>query len=278
MLSLFRHLAAPALVHVGVALALALALGTATAGRQQYEPLSDAVRTALASAVRDEAPGRAPFDGGLERTDWLAAMSAHLPRRWKPEHRERVEFLDTVRYEAGRAGLDPHLVLGLIEVESGFRRYAISHAGARGYMQVMPFWTGVIGDQDPAKLFDMRANLRYGCTILRHYLDIERGNLFRALGRYNGSLGREQYPNAVLHAWKRWEARVPAARGGPDAAMLARQGEAAQPARAANAAARSRPGIAALDRSAGSRAGRPQPPADAGLSPLAAGPAVPADR
>ena len=96
-------------------------------------------------------------------------------------------------------------MLGLIEVESYFRRYAISTAGARGYMQVMPFWTGVIGDGDPSRLFDMRTNLRYGCTILRHYIDIEGGNLFRALGRYNGSLGRPDYPNAVLRAWKRWQ-------------------------------------------------------------------------
>ena len=115
-----------------------------------------------------------------------------------------------MRYEAQRAGLDPNLVLGLIEVESYFRRYAISSAGARGYMQVMPFWTQVIGDGDPAKLFDMRTNLRYGCTILRHYLDIERGDLYRALGRYNGSLGRPEYPNAVLRAWRKWETREPA--------------------------------------------------------------------
>ena len=117
-----------------------------------------------------------------------------------------------MRYEAQRAGLDPHLVLGLIEVESYFRRYAISQAGARGYMQVMPFWANLIGDGDPSKLFDMRTNLRYGCTILRHYLDVERGDLFRALGRYNGSLGRPEYPNAVLRAWKRWEF-VPVERG-----------------------------------------------------------------
>jgi soluble lytic murein transglycosylase-like protein len=128
-----------------------------------------------------------------------------LPRRWKPEYRQRIEFLHAVRYEAQRAGLDPHLVLGLIEVESNFRRYAVSGAGARGYMQVMPFWTRLIGDADSAKLFDERTNLRYGCTILRHYLDIERGDLFRALGRYNGSLGRAEYPNAVLRAWKRWQ-------------------------------------------------------------------------
>jgi soluble lytic murein transglycosylase-like protein len=140
----------------------------------------------------------------MEKVDWLAEMSARLPVRHKPTQRERVEFLQMVRYEAQRAGLEPELVLGLIQVESGFRRHAISSAGARGYMQVMPFWTSLIGDGDPSGLFDSRANLRYGCTILRHYLDIERGDLYRALGRYNGSLGRPEYPNAVLSAWRRW--------------------------------------------------------------------------
>ncbi len=185
----------------------------AHAGAQQYEPLSASVRTALAAAVSgDDEPPRPQFVSLDEKLDWLTAMSSRLPRRWKPDFQQRIEFLNTVRYEAQRAGLDPQLVLGLIEVESYFRRYAISQAGARGYMQVMPFWTGVIGDGDPSKLFDMRTNLRYGCTILRHYLDIERGDLFRALGRYNGSLGRPEYPNAVLRAWKRWELR-PAERG-----------------------------------------------------------------
>ena len=97
------------------------------------------------------------------------------------------------------------MVLGLIQVESNFRRYAISSAGARGYMQVMPFWVDLIGDGDASALFDARTNLRYGCTILRHYIDRENGNLFRALGRYNGSLGRAKYPNKVLKAWRRWE-------------------------------------------------------------------------
>lgn len=194
---------------VCVALAGLVLARPAHAGAQQYEPLSAAVRTALAAAVDDdgEPVPQAPFESIEEKVDWLTAMSGRLPRRWKPDHRQRVEFLHAVRYEARRAGLDPHLVLGLIEVESYFRRYAISTAGARGYMQVMPFWAGVIGDGDASKLFDMRTNLRYGCTILRHYLDIERGDLFRALGRYNGSLGRAEYPNAVLRAWKRWEFR-----------------------------------------------------------------------
>ncbi|MCL4185489.1 MAG: lytic transglycosylase domain-containing protein [Burkholderiaceae bacterium] len=191
------------------ALAGLVLVRSAHAGAQQYEPLGAAVRGALAAAIdeRGDLLPQPQFASLDEKVDWLSAMSSRLPRRWKPDYRQRVEFLHAVRYEAQRAGLDPHLVLGLIEVESGFRRYAISSAGARGYMQVMPFWTGLIGDGDPSRLFEMRANLRYGCTILRHYLDIERGNLFRALGRYNGSLGRPEYPNAVLRAWKRWEFR-----------------------------------------------------------------------
>jgi soluble lytic murein transglycosylase-like protein len=167
--------------------------------------LSDQVRGALAAALVDRADPEPRWASSLEKVDWLAEMSARLPLRHKPTYRERVDFLQMVRYEAQRAGLDPHLVLGLIQVESGFRRHAISSAGARGYMQVMPFWTAVIGDGDPARLFDTRTNLRYGCVILRHYLDVERGDLFRALGRYNGSLGRPEYPNAVLAAWRRWQ-------------------------------------------------------------------------
>ena len=187
-----------------VALSLAVAAGGAQAGAQRYEPLSDSVRSALAAALLDRSAPEPRYASTMEKVDWLAEMSARLPARHKPTHRERVEFLQRVRYEAQRAGLDPALVLGLIQVESGFRRHAISSAGARGYMQVMPFWTSVIGDGDASALFDPRANLRYGCTILRHYLDIERGDLYRALGRYNGSLGRPEYPNAVLAAWRRW--------------------------------------------------------------------------
>jgi soluble lytic murein transglycosylase-like protein len=187
-----------------VALSCGLAAGGAQAGAQRYEPLSDSVRSALAAALVDRSAPEPRYASTMEKVDWLAEMSARLPVRHKPTHRERVEFLQMVRYEAQRAGLEPELVLGLIQVESGFRRHAISSAGARGYMQVMPFWTSLIGDGDPSGLFDTRSNLRYGCTILRHYLDIERGDLYRALGRYNGSLGRPEYPNAVLAAWKRW--------------------------------------------------------------------------
>ena len=137
-------------------------------------------------------------------------MSERLKGRIS-DYSARVEFLKTLDYESARAGLDRQLVLGLIQVESNFRKYAVSVAGARGYMQVMPFWTRLIGDGEPRRLFEMRSNLRYGSVILRHYLDIEQGDLFMALGRYNGSRGRPQYPNAVLAAWKsRWHYDAPA--------------------------------------------------------------------
>ncbi len=181
----------------------------AQGGAQEYEPLSDSVRTALAAAVRsDRTPPEPKFSNPVDKANWLAAMSERLPLRHKPDYRSRIEFLKTVHYEAARAGLDPQLVLGLITVESGFKKYAVSSAGARGYMQVMPFWTRLIGNGDARTLFDMRTNVRMGCVILRHYLDIERGDMFMALGRYNGSRGRAEYPNAVTAAMKskwHWE-------------------------------------------------------------------------
>jgi soluble lytic murein transglycosylase-like protein len=189
-------------------LTLAFAAWQVQAGNQQYEPMTAAVKTALAAAVADNTPPDPKFKDINEKVDWLSTMSAKLPKRHKPEYQQRMEFLKTVRYEAQRAGLEPEMVLGLIEVESYFRRYAISSAGARGYMQVMPFWTKVIGDGDPGKLFDMRSNIRYGCSILRHYIDIEKGDLYRALGRYNGSLGKPEYPNLVLAAWKKWNPKA----------------------------------------------------------------------
>jgi soluble lytic murein transglycosylase-like protein len=186
----------------------------ALAGAQQYEPLSDSVRTALSAAVRDDrTPPEPKFATALDKANWLATMSDKLPVRHKPDYRSRVEFLKTVHYEATRAGLDPQLVLGLITVESGFKKYAVSSAGARGYMQVMPFWTRLIGNGDSRTLFDMRTNIRMGCVILRHYLDIEQGDLFLALGRYNGSRGRAEYPNAVMAAARSkwlWESAKPA--------------------------------------------------------------------
>ena len=185
-------------------LVLAALPGFALAGAQQYEPLAASVRAALQRSVSDLASPLPSFDSNAQADTWLAAMAPRLSRRI-PDERERLDLLRTVHYEATRAGLDPQLVLGLIEVESAFRKYAVSTAGARGFMQVMPFWVGVIGSPDN-NLFHLRTNLRYGCTILRHYLDIENGNLFRALGRYNGSLGRPEYPNAVHATWRgRWK-------------------------------------------------------------------------
>jgi soluble lytic murein transglycosylase-like protein len=128
-------------------------------------------------------------------------MSQRLEKRI-PDAVYRMDFLKSVHYEATRAGLDPHLVLGLIQVESGFKKYAVSQVGARGYMQVMPFWVKSIGNRED-NLFHLRTNLRYGCTILRYYVDIEKGDLYRALGRYNGSLGKPEYPNLVKAAWQR---------------------------------------------------------------------------
>ncbi|WP_051068381.1 MULTISPECIES: lytic transglycosylase domain-containing protein [unclassified Janthinobacterium] len=181
--------------------------GGARAGNQKEEALADSVRLALSHAIKDDRPPRQTFSADKDRLhyeNWLAQMSQRLARKL-PDAQVRTEFLEAAWYEARRAGLDPALVLGLIQVESAYRKYAVSMAGARGYMQVMPFWTGVIGDSDRRKLFHMQTNLRYGCAILRMYVDMEGGNLYLALGRYNGSRGRPEYPNAVLTAWKRWE-------------------------------------------------------------------------
>ena len=178
----------------------------AHAGSQLEEPLMDSVRTALTSAIANTAPPEPEFpstEARLLYLRWLATMSDRLRRR-KPEWEVRRDFLQTVWYESRRAGLDVSLVLGLIQVESAFRKFAISSVGARGYMQIMPFWTRVIGDGDPSKLFHMQTNLRFGCVILRHYLDRERGDLFMTLGRYNGSRGRPPYPNAVFAAQRNW--------------------------------------------------------------------------
>ncbi len=192
---------------------LVVAMGTlvlpsqASAGSQIEEPLIDSVRTALSNAVRNAAPPIPEFadtESRLRYLRWLGAMSERLKKK-KAELETRKEFLQTVWYESKRAGLDVSLVLGLIQVESNFRKFAVSVAGARGYMQVMPFWTRSIGDGDVGRLFHMQTNLRFGCVILRHYLDRERGDLFMALGRYNGSRGKPQYPDAVLAAQRVWE-------------------------------------------------------------------------
>jgi len=190
-------------------LVVSLFAGEAWPGPQMYEPLSASTRHALQRAVADQAVERSAFDSEEAGRHWILAMSARL-RSKIPDSVQRVEFLRTVHYEATRAGLDPQLVLAVIQVESNFRKYAVSTAGARGFMQVMPFWLDLIGTKEH-NLFHLRTNLRYGCIILRHYLDIERGNLTRALGRYNGSLGQLWYPNLVQSAWKNaWTYAEPA--------------------------------------------------------------------
>jgi soluble lytic murein transglycosylase-like protein len=181
--------------------------GAAFAGTQAEEPLADAVRSALAAAIADAAPPTPTFNDIGERIAylrWLGAMSDRL-RQKKTELVTRVEFLQTLWYESKRSGLEPSLLLGLVQVESNFRKYAISIAGARGYTQVMPFWARLIGDGDAGRLFHMQTNLRFGCVILRHYLERERGDLYLALGRYNGSRGRPEYPNAVFGARRLWD-------------------------------------------------------------------------
>jgi soluble lytic murein transglycosylase-like protein len=174
------------------------------AGNQKEEPLSDSVKSMMQKSISDLAAPKLMFASETEGRAWLDEMSQRLEKRL-PDPVYREDFLRSVHYEATRAGLDPQLVLGLIQVESGFKKYAVSSVGARGYMQVMPFWVTSIGTPDQ-NLFHLRLNLRYGCTILRHYLDIEHGDLYRALGRYNGSLGKPQYPTLVVGAWrKNWE-------------------------------------------------------------------------
>jgi soluble lytic murein transglycosylase-like protein len=193
-----------------VALLAALAAPAAIAGAQKREALSDEVRLRLAAAVSDRPAPRLVFRSSAEGNRWLAEMSVRLEKRI-PDRKERYELLRTVHFEALRAGLDPQLVLGVIEVESGFRKYAVSRAGARGFMQVMPFWPAE-ARRSRDNLFHLRTNLIYGCWILRHYLDEEHGDYFRALGRYNGSLGKAAYPNLVLTAWKgRWKYDGPTA-------------------------------------------------------------------
>ncbi|MGI9151112.1 MAG: lytic transglycosylase domain-containing protein [Limnohabitans sp.] len=221
------------------ALWLGLACACVThAGPQREEPLIDSVRTALSAAVHPSGPPtlvHADAKAADAFQQWLRVTEARLEQQLK--HRKatpssttphvavaesaphtmpdvlahelasphlRREFLQTVWYESQRAGLEPALVLGLIQVESGFRKFAISSAGARGFMQVMPFWTRVLSDGDARVLFHMQTNLRFGCVILRHYLNLEHGDLFLALGRYNGSRGQAPYPHAVLAAKQGW--------------------------------------------------------------------------
>src|SRR4051794_12500067 len=203
---------------LGTALSSSLGLalpGRARAGAQVEEPLADAVRSVLSAAIANRAPPKPVFTNIEERLAhlrWLGDTSDRLRKR-TADHLVRIEFLETLWYEATRAGLEPALMLGLVQVESGFRKYAISVAGARGYTQVMPFWARTIGDGDAGRLFHTQTNLRFGCVILRHYLERERGDLYLALGRYNGSRGRPEYPNAVFGARRAWEFNPSEAKG-----------------------------------------------------------------
>src|SRR5213594_3775724 len=197
-----------------LAVLLSLAPTAAHAGAQIEEALGANVQNSLHRSVSDYPAPHLVFATDVEGWAWLAAMSPRLAAKI-PDWPTRRDFLVTVQYEAARAGLDPQLVLGLIQHESNFRKYAVSVVGARGYMQVMPFWVRQIGNEGH-DLFTLRTNLRYGCTILRYYLDMEKGDLYRALGRYNGSLGRAEYPNAVLLASRRrWPGRHPQPSGPP---------------------------------------------------------------
>lgn len=174
--------------------------GFSHANNIQYEQLTASTQTVAFHGISDQAVSYTEYAAVADNIAWLVSMSRRL-EKYIPDSLEREEFLRTVFYEATRAGLDPQIVLSVIQVESGFKKYAVSHAGARGYMQVMPFWVGVIGHQDH-NLFHLRVNLRYGCTILRHYLDQEKGDYFRALGRYNGSLDEAAYPQLIFNKWQ----------------------------------------------------------------------------
>ncbi len=190
-------------------LAISSLMALSHAGKQAEEPVADAVRVSLSQAIADKTvPRFQPRDESqaAQYQHWLKTTDARLAHRRKDlTPFARTDLLETVYFEAMRAGLEPAMVLGLMQVESNFRTFAISSADARGLMQVMPFWTKLVGDGNLSRLFDGHINLRYGCSIYRHYLTIEKGNHYRALGRYNGSLGKPEYPNAVLAAWKQWK-------------------------------------------------------------------------
>lgn len=189
------------------------------AGPQREEHLADSVRSALSAAVAGLPPPDPYLPSAADKKaydDWLQTQQQRLSARLVQMHgpsglpelaspAAQRAFLQMVWYESHRAALDPALVLGMVEVESGFRKFAISSAGAMGVMQVMPFWTRVLGQGDATMLFQWQTNLRFGCVILRHYLKLEDGQLAMALGRYNGSRGQNAYPQAVLAAQQRWQ-------------------------------------------------------------------------
>lgn len=182
-----------------LAAVLAWALCLPQALQAQASEPDPALRALLMQAVDRSASFEHPFDAEV----WLADMSTRLAR-YLDDPQQRLEFLSLLHAEATLAEVPPELVLAVIEIESAFERFAISHAGALGLMQVMPFWLEEIG-RPGDNLFNVQTNLRFGCTILKYYIDMEKGDLVRALARYNGSLGKTKYPYKVLDALhKRW--------------------------------------------------------------------------
>ena len=175
------------------------------AGSQQEERLAARVATSMHRAIVNTSPPRLMFSQPTDGTHWLTEMSARISP-WVSDPWLRTRLLTTAHYEASRAGLDPQLVLAIIHTESHFRPYAISEAGAQGIMQVMPFWKTLLGGQQHS-LFDLQTNLRFGCTIFRHYLDQSQGDLARALNRYNGSKASDSpYSREVIQRWQtQWQ-------------------------------------------------------------------------
>jgi len=184
---------------LGLALGLLLVALSAPLAAGIAVPSADPeLRRLLKAAMADGSHFADRFDAEV----WLVDMSGRLAR-WHLPPAERLRILRAVHREASRNRLEPELVLSLIAVESSFDRFAISVVGAQGLMQIMPFWLKEIGRPD-ANLFDIDTNLRMGCTIFRHYIDVEKGDLFRALARYNGSLGKAAFPARVYRTHRRY--------------------------------------------------------------------------
>lgn len=167
----------------------------APSASQEIDP---ELRAALKRTVNESSSFEDRFDAEV----WLVDMSSRLSRYIKDPN-DRLDLLKLIHSEAKKAGVEPELVLSVIHIESRFDRFAISRVGAQGLMQVMPFWKAEIG-RPTDNLTKVDTNLRYGCTILKHYIDREKGDLIRALARYNGSLGKTWYPEKVLNAWERY--------------------------------------------------------------------------
>ena len=178
---------------------LLLSSSLSFAGNQQYQEISLSNRQELRQKFYGGATINS-FKNAMHAINWIGQQSYQLRNRI-PDDVKRRDLLRMIHYEATRYQLNPDLVLALIEVESGFNRFAISNVGASGLMQVMPFWKDLIGS-DKDSLFDIQTNLRYGCIILRHYLDIEKNDVDRALARYNGSLGSDKYSSLVVNIWQ----------------------------------------------------------------------------